>query len=203
MTIRRKSSCSSDAVSHSLQLKYLQIVRIVSLYLRENVMRAIVLAASLMSACLIAQEADSRTLPDSFKTPGATNPEVTQFNIKKTICNSGWTKTIRPPSSYTTALKKQQIVEYGYRNKKPGSYEEDHLISLQLGGDPHDPQNLWPQAYAGKCGARVKDVIETALKRLVCSPKPPLTLVEAQQMISRDWVGAYNQYVRKINCPAP
>jgi hypothetical protein len=148
-------------------LKYFQIVRIVSLYLEGNIMRAIVLAASLTSACLIIQEADSRTLPDSFRTPGATNPEVTQFNIKKTICNSGWTKTIRPPSSYTTALKKQQIVEYGYRNKKPGSYEEDHLISLQLGGDPHDPQNLWPQAYAGKCGARERcyrdDAEETGL----------------------------------------
>ena len=28
--------------------------------------------------------------------PGATNPAVTQDNIKSTICVSGWTKTIRP-----------------------------------------------------------------------------------------------------------
>ena len=166
-------------------------------------MRAIVFAASLIWVSLIAGEAGGRTLPDSFKTPGATNPNVTQANIKRTVCKSGWTDTIRPPSSYTTALKRQQIMEYGYRNKKLGSYEEDHLISLQLGGDPHDPQNLWPQAYAGKCGARVKDVIETALKRLVCAKKPPLTLVEAQQMISRDWVAAYSQYVREIKCPTP
>ncbi len=166
-------------------------------------MRAVVFAVSLMSVCLIAGEADSRTWPDSFKTPGATNPGVTQANIKRTICKSGWTETIRPPDSYTTALKRQQIVEYGYRNKRLGSYEEDHLISLQLGGDPRDPHNLWPQAYAGKCGARVKDVIETKLKRLVCARKPPLTLVEAQQMISRDWVGAYSQYVRELKCPTP
>jgi hypothetical protein len=166
-------------------------------------MRTIVLAASLMSVSLIAGQANGRTLPDSFKTPGATNPDVSQSNIKRTICKSGWTDTIRPPSSYTTALKRQQIAEYGYRNRKLGSYEEDHLISLQLGGDPHDPQNLWPQAYAGKCGARLKDVIETALKRLVCAKKPPLTLVEAQQMISRDWVAAYSQYVREVKCPAP
>jgi len=151
----------------------------------------------------MAQAAGGRTLPDSFRTPGATNPDVSQFNIKKTICKSGWTQTIRPPSSYTTGLKRQQIVEYGYRNKKLASYEEDHLISLQLGGNPQDPQNLWPQAYAGKCGARVKDVIETALKRLVCSPKPPLTLVEAQQMISQNWVAAYSQFVRELKCPSP
>jgi hypothetical protein len=158
-------------------------------------MRAIVFAVSLVSVSLTAGESDGRTWPDSFRTPGATNPNVTQANIKKTICKSGWTKTIRPPSSYTNTLR--------YRNKKLGSYEEDHLISLQLGGDPQDPRNLWPQAYAGKCGARVKDVIETALKRLVCDPKPPLTVVEAQQMISQDWVGAYTQYVREINCPKP
>src|SRR5882724_8810705 len=166
-------------------------------------MRVIISALALTLLASMAQAAGGRTLPDSFKTPGATNPDVSQSNIKRTICKSGWTDTIRPPSSYTTALKRQQIMEYGYRNKKLGSYEEDHLISLQLGGDPHDPQNLWPQAYAGKCGARVKDVIETALKRLVCDPKPPLTLVEAQQMISQDWVAAYTRFVREINCPKP
>jgi len=166
-------------------------------------MKAIAFALSLLSASLVVGEANSRTWPDRFKTPGVANPKVTQANIKRTICRSGWTKTIRPPSSYTTALKKQQIVEYGYSNKKPGSYEEDHLISLQLGGDPRDPQNLWPQAYAGKCGARVKDVIETKLKRLVCAPKSTLTLEHAQRMISENWVGAYIQYVREIECPVP
>jgi hypothetical protein len=107
----------------------------VTLFIKGGIMRAILFALSLMSTTFLAGEANSRTWPDSFKTPGATNPKVTQANIKRTICRSGWTKTIRPPSSYTTALKRQQIAEYGYRNKKPGSYEEDHLISLQLGGD--------------------------------------------------------------------
>jgi hypothetical protein len=27
----------------------------------------------------------------------------------------------------------------------PKDYEEDHLISLELGGAPRDPKNLWPQ----------------------------------------------------------
>jgi hypothetical protein len=171
-------------------------------------MRAIVFASCLMLSAAIAgaamaQDAGRRTWPDKFKTPGATNPNVTQANIKRTICRANWTKTIRPPSSYTTNLKLQQIEEYGYRNKKPGSYEEDHLISLQLGGDPHDPRNLWPEAYAGKCGARVKDVIETKLKRLVCAKNPTLTLAEAQELIRVSWVGAYIQYVREIDCPTP
>jgi hypothetical protein len=42
----------------------------------------------------------------------------------------------------------------------------------------------------------VKDVIETRLQPLVCDPKPPLTLVEAQRMNCRDWVATYSQYVR-------
>jgi hypothetical protein len=102
-------------------------------------MKSFLFALTLVSASLMSGEAGTRTWPDKFMTPGATNPGVTQANIRRTICKAGWTKTIRPPSSYTTALKLQQIVEYGYRDRKSGSYEEDHLISLQLGGHPQDP----------------------------------------------------------------
>ncbi|MDB5600781.1 MAG: hypothetical protein JWN71_2825 [Xanthobacteraceae bacterium] len=164
-------------------------------------MKAFIFVCSLLSAALFTQQASSRTWPDQFKTPGATNPKVTQANIKRTICKSGWTSTIRPKTSYTNALKKQQIAEYGYRNKKLGGYEEDHLISLQLGGDPRDPSNLWPQPYAGKCGARLKDVVETKLKRMVCAGQ--ITLDKAQDMIASNWVGAYIAYVREIECPLP
>jgi hypothetical protein len=69
-------------------------------------------------------------LPNHSRTPGATNPDVTQDNIHQTICVSGWTATIRPPSSYTSSLKTQQIKEYRYQEKRPAEYEEDHLISL-------------------------------------------------------------------------
>lgn len=140
-----------------------------------------------------------QTLPNSFQTPGATNPDVDQTNIKRTICKSGWTKTIRPPVSYTNGLKRQQIEQYGFTDKKLGDYEEDHLVSLQLGGHPTDPRNLWPEAYAGNCGARKKDVIETKLKRLVCSGQ--ITLQEAQVAIATNWVAAYNRYVGDLNCP--
>jgi hypothetical protein len=37
--------------------------------------------------------------------PGMLNPDVTQANIRSTICRHGWTDTIRPPTSYTNALK--------------------------------------------------------------------------------------------------
>jgi hypothetical protein len=44
-------------------------------------------------------------MPDPKITPGALNPKVRQSTIKKTICVRGGTKTVRPPVSYTNALK--------------------------------------------------------------------------------------------------
>ena len=71
-------------------------------------------------------------VPDAGCTPGATNPQVTQANIKSTICKSGWTATIRPPVSVTDKLKREGIGAYGYTDKSMRSYEEDHLISLAI-----------------------------------------------------------------------
>src|SRR6202022_4741537 len=87
-------------------------------------------------------------LPDAAVTPGKINPAVTQGNIKQTICVSGWTKTIRPPASYTTNLKVQQLRSGPYKsNLGPAAFEEDHLISLEIGGNPTDQKNLGPQAW--------------------------------------------------------
>src|SRR6266516_792039 len=51
-------------------------------------------------------------LPDLTISPGALNPAVRQGTISRTICVKGWTKTIRPPVTYTNALKIQQMVLY-------------------------------------------------------------------------------------------
>src|SRR5258708_23569297 len=49
---------------------------------------------------------------DSICTSRVTNPKVTQANIHTTICISGYTTKIRPSTSYTNKLKKQQIKHY-------------------------------------------------------------------------------------------
>lgn len=118
-------------------------------------------------------------------TPGAANQTVTQSNIRQTICAADWTKTIRPPANYTNKLKLVQMKALGLTGA-PGDYEEDHLISLEIGGDPRNPKNLWPQPYAGQYGARVKDQVEDALHRMVCGNK--ITLADAQSCIATDWV---------------
>lgn len=114
-------------------------------------------------------------LADPVRTPGVLNPDVTQANIRSTICRHGWTDTIRPPTSYTNALKSKQMRRYRELGSR-SDYQEDHLISLELGGNPTDPRNLWPEPYP-----RASDVdkIENELNDQVCSGE--LTLAEAQQ----------------------
>ena len=140
---------------------------------------------------------NSIVLPISSVTPGAVNPAVTQANINTTICKSGYTATIRPSSSYTTGLKKSQLAtSYASFAKIWGTstsgYEEDHLISLELGGAASDPRNLWPEPYTSATGARIKDKIETKLKTMICNGS--ITLVAAQKAIATNWYAAYVKY---------
>src|SRR5581483_11972185 len=107
---------------------------------RHRPSRILTLAAAVMLASGVAVAVDagvayaascSRSylpLPDPSCQPGAYNPDVTQSTIATTICVSGWTATVRPSSSYTTALKIQQIAEYAYSDTSTADYEEDHLV---------------------------------------------------------------------------
>ena len=108
-------------------------------------------------------------------TPGVVNPAVTQATIHSTVCRKGWTKTVRPPTSYTNDLKRTQLHARGLRGP-PSVYQEDHLISLELGGNPTDPRNLWPEPYPR---AAVVDRIENDLNARLCSGE--LTLDQAQR----------------------
>ncbi len=116
-------------------------------------------------------------LPDPKITPGRLNPGVRQSTITRTICKSGWTKTIRPPVSYTNALKIQQMVLYE-ETGSPSEYEEDHFIPLELGGAPRNPENLWPEPHSQ---SKLSDPLETQLKRRVC--KHLMTLKKARATI--------------------
>src|SRR5579862_1076093 len=127
-------------------------------------------------------------LPDPNCTPGITNSSVTQTNIDSTICVSGYTKTIRPPATYTDQLKLQQIQQYGYTDTNPRDYEEDHFISLEIGGNPTDPKNLWPEPHPS---TNEKDLVEDYLHKQVCNGS--MTLAEAQKEITQNWDKVYQQ----------
>ena len=134
-------------------------------------------AVLLLGAAIVWPHATSSKGPyaaDPVRTPGVLNPEVTQANIHSTICIHGWTSTIRPPTSYTNELKAKQMREYGVGGSL-SDYQEDHLISLGLGGHPTDPRNLWPEPNPRAIHV---DEIERDLHEQVCSGE--LTLAEAQ-----------------------
>ena len=109
------------------------------------------------------------------RTPGVLNPEVTQATIGSTICVHGWTRTVRPPVSYTNHLKEVQLRQAGLHGAL-SAFQEDHLVSLELGGNPTDARNLWPEPYPR---AAQVDRIENQLNHAVCTGA--LTLAEAQR----------------------
>lgn len=173
-------------------------------------------------------------------TPGAANPAITQSNIKDNICNPHWsTRLIRPPSRYTSKLKRKQLRQYGdsvhqtradlinpitgkldstrcvAHSDNMACYEEDHLISLENGGNPIYPQNLWPEPYntrvAGTVmGARQKDVVEGYVHDEICYDIPgsrknsyipattSITLKRGQEILAGDWYACY-EAIKKGN----
>ncbi|MGH8220777.1 MAG: hypothetical protein ACREUT_19765 [Steroidobacteraceae bacterium] len=137
--------------------------------------------------------------PNPHLTPGAANPAVTQANIRVTICRRGYSKRIRPPEKYTERLKRRQIRQYRYTDRRVRDYEEDHVVSLAIGGSPDDPRNLWPEPrhVIGGWGSDAKDRLEDRLHTDICRGRLPLA--EAQRAMSDDWIAAYKRYVG----PAP
>ena len=109
-------------------------------------------------------------------TPGVLNPAVTQATIR---CNRLQARL----DSHGPAARRlherpqdaKQLAQYGLRGP-PSAFQEDHLISLELGGNPTDPRNLWPEPYPR---AAEVDRIENELNARVCSGS--LTLAEAQR----------------------
>jgi hypothetical protein len=148
-------------------------------------------------------------LPDPTLHPGAVNKTLDASQL----CAAGFTtSSIRPPVSYTTKLKLLELGDGGLITAPSGTtytvvgehlpgtiadYELDHLISLEIGGNPEDPKNLWMEpwerrgpdhlAAAGQ-GAESKDVVENRLHRGVCAAT--LTLGDAQHEIATDWTTA-------------
>jgi len=121
----------------------------------------------------------------ALATAQALNPAVTQANVRSTICVSGWTATIRPPTSYTNGVKRLLMRRIGAPLTQMSAYELDHLVPLTLGGAPRDRRNLVLQAWDGPDGARAKDVVEVRMKRLVCAGR--VTLAAARECMATDW----------------
>jgi hypothetical protein len=123
--------------------------------------------------------------------PGRVDPSVTQENIHRTICNPGYTVTVRN----VTALEKRAVYQRDHKKPSKGiCCEIDHVLPLELGGS-NDLSNLWAQPYEPRPGAHEKDKVENWLRERVCFGK--ITLAEAQKVIMTDWATAYAQMMVK------
>ncbi|WP_433754983.1 hypothetical protein [Nocardia sp. CA-135398] len=143
-------------------------------------------------SCHYRNSGDGQPLPDPACTPGAVNPKVAADNLGDTICKRGYTSSIRPPANITNREKDAAAKSYDYTGPLRDA-EYDHLVSLELGGDPNDPRNLWvePPSPDHKPGAgpnNPKDAVENTLHALICSGKVALT--DAQNAIAADWTTA-------------
>jgi hypothetical protein len=134
--------------------------------------------------CHYRTAANGETLPDPNCTPGAISPKVTPDTLDTTICKTGYTKSIRPPASITEIEKRENAAAYGYTGSLK-DVEYDHLVPLELGGDPNDPRNLWIEPGASP---NPKDGVESRLHELVCEGTVPLAA--AQEAIATDWTTA-------------
>ena len=157
-----------------------------------DVSRATELAAVLAApAAPLSLDAPTKTkdcavngaLPDHACTPGAIFPDATL----DAICTPGYTKKVR---NVSTKLHKQIYAAYGIAYPPPyGSYELDHLIPLELGGD-NDASNLFPEAASPSPGFHEKDLVENYLNEEVCAGRVALSV--AQVRIADDWLSVYD-----------
>jgi hypothetical protein len=73
------------------------------------------------------------------------------------------------------------------------NYHEDHLVPLCAGGHPTDARNLWPQRLEGDWNYKVKDQLETAVCKNLCSGD--MTLDQAQSMFREpDWTKVFLKF---------
>lgn len=123
-------------------------------------------------------------LPDHRCTPGAIRAGVPLA----TICAFGYSRSVRPPESFTEPLKLAQMRAYSLPGS-PSDYEEDHLVPLSIGGAPRDPRNLWPEPRTGPNNAEQKDQLETWAARTACAGR--ISLARLRHEMASDWPALY------------
>lgn len=124
----------------------------------------------------------SSLYPNPALTPGSVFPAVTVDQV----CTSGYTASVR---NVSVEEKRRVHAEYGLAYPQaPGTYEVDHFIPLELGGN-NDLSNLWPEPADPAPGFHQKDQVENFLHDQVC--RRQLSLSAAQTQIRTDWFAIF------------
>lgn len=128
-------------------------------------------------------------LNDTLATPGDVLTSDTAV-----ICHQK-TDTLR---NVTLSMHKAIFVEYGIDYANHVDYEDDHLISIELGGS-NSNKNRWPQPYAFP-GAHEKDKVENWIHKDLCKDHKIFRSVQqAQYLISHDWAWLYDWMMQQEN----
>ena len=96
----------------------------------------------------------------------------------------------------TAAMGKKVFARYRLPWSRRAEFKIDHLIPVELGGaDTID--NLWPQSVRTKpYGADRKELLtEVLLQRIA---RGQITLEQAQEQISRDWIDAFIDHLGMV-----
>jgi hypothetical protein len=181
-----------------------------------KVLASILVTAALLAACAAPMPApDVAAAQDVCHVNGATycalKSDVSDANVRQTICNAAWTRGLRPPVATTEEWKRELLRAY----RLPGSladYEGDHRMpEADLGGDPgaHLVGGRWiltdqlatlpggaavPANFSDESPAspNPKDQDETALHDQVCAGR--LTLTAARTQLRDRWLLPYPRY---------
>ena len=99
-------------------------------------------------------------------------------------------------SGVTLAMERKVFARYRIPWGRRAEFKIDHLIPVELGGADR-LENLWPQSLRTKpYGADRKELLtEVLLARIA---KGQITLGQAQEQISRDWIDAFIDHLGMV-----
>ena len=122
--------------------------------------------------------------PNPQLTPGSTMPVALED-----LCAPDTPRVAQP---IPAAVQHRVFASYGADPARADAYELDHLVTPELGG-ASATENLWPQPFQGTAwNAYVKDELEQLFHQRVCAGT--MTLRQAQQELSGDWIAAYKHH---------
>jgi hypothetical protein len=139
-----------------------------------------------VSALFLVPSLSSAQMQNTLQTTGA-KTKATQAQV----CAPDYMASVKPVEGWQ---RSRALAKYGRRDDYAGPI--DHLIPVELGGS-NDPENLWPQPDQKEYGFAAKNELEAKLRSLVCDSKT-LSLKDAQDAIRKNWIKAYDKYVKNV-----
>jgi hypothetical protein len=115
------------------------------------------------------------------------NPKLTPGRVARTD---------KERSGVTLQVEQKVFARYRLPWLRRGEFKMDHLIPSELGGaDTID--NLWPQSVRARpYGTDRKELLAEVLLKKVRAGK--MTIEQAQEAISRDWIDAFIDHVGMV-----